>query len=397
MSHSNLPANHPYFLFPSMRRNPDLSPHPPYLSPQSQPGDLQQDRALPQLPSPPPMLPDGTKSVAPRYSQPPYLSPPQTADASAERSLTVQVSNTCQGEGYPFPFYHSHPSTWEYPRHAVPGQAPMQPWSSPVSVGGTPGPSPLVENTSFAPTSSVQPSYQRWGYPVPEALLPFDYTQPSQNPVYAQTSSTTASTKRDVAKRESVASSPPDEELVTKGGCHPCAICAKRFTRPSALMTHMHTHTGEKPYVCPICLRDFSVQSNCRRHIRQTHEAKDARAKLEAEEAARRNGSLYPPGTLPLKLPQQAQPQPQTTSSTNNLASGPTPPSSASRVDLMSPIFPRNFTTTVYTSSPFAGVLCQDGTTTTPGYAQGKPATDPRSPSEKGKREQQPRDRRKRY
>ncbi|EXX58232.1 Cmr3p [Rhizophagus irregularis DAOM 197198w] len=47
-----------------------------------------------------------------------------------------------------------------------------------------------------------------------------------------------------------------------------CNICQKRFTRPSSLQTHMYSHTGEKPFKCPIegCGRHFSVVSNLRRH-----------------------------------------------------------------------------------------------------------------------------------
>ncbi|CAG8503286.1 3743_t:CDS:2 [Ambispora gerdemannii] len=47
-----------------------------------------------------------------------------------------------------------------------------------------------------------------------------------------------------------------------------CTICQKRFTRPSSLQTHMYSHTGEKPFKCPVegCGRHFSVVSNLRRH-----------------------------------------------------------------------------------------------------------------------------------
>ncbi|KAI8366104.1 uncharacterized protein BYT42DRAFT_505363 [Radiomyces spectabilis] len=49
-----------------------------------------------------------------------------------------------------------------------------------------------------------------------------------------------------------------------------CTICVKRFTRPSSLATHMHSHTGEKPYKCMVenCGRRFSVVSNLRRHAK---------------------------------------------------------------------------------------------------------------------------------
>ncbi|ORZ06880.1 hypothetical protein BCR42DRAFT_426630 [Absidia repens] len=49
-----------------------------------------------------------------------------------------------------------------------------------------------------------------------------------------------------------------------------CTVCVKRFTRPSSLATHMHSHTGEKPYKCLMdgCGRRFSVVSNLRRHAK---------------------------------------------------------------------------------------------------------------------------------
>ncbi|KAI9498369.1 hypothetical protein BDB00DRAFT_754959 [Zychaea mexicana] len=49
-----------------------------------------------------------------------------------------------------------------------------------------------------------------------------------------------------------------------------CAVCYKKFTRPSSLTTHMYSHTGEKPFKCPVdgCGRHFSVVSNLRRHAK---------------------------------------------------------------------------------------------------------------------------------
>ncbi|RCH77836.1 hypothetical protein CU098_004749 [Rhizopus stolonifer] len=58
--------------------------------------------------------------------------------------------------------------------------------------------------------------------------------------------------------------------LATAPRRYKCTVCPKRFTRPSSLATHMHSHTGEKPYECEHdgCGRRFSVVSNLRRHAK---------------------------------------------------------------------------------------------------------------------------------
>lgn len=49
-----------------------------------------------------------------------------------------------------------------------------------------------------------------------------------------------------------------------------CPYCGKLFNRPSSLKIHSNSHTGEKPFACPVqhCGRSFSVLSNMRRHAR---------------------------------------------------------------------------------------------------------------------------------
>lgn len=54
-----------------------------------------------------------------------------------------------------------------------------------------------------------------------------------------------------------------------------CTQCTKTFSRPSSLRIHSHSHTGEKPFVCPRdgCGKAFSVRSNMKRHERGCHQA----------------------------------------------------------------------------------------------------------------------------
>ncbi|OCH88418.1 hypothetical protein OBBRIDRAFT_698249, partial [Obba rivulosa] len=57
-----------------------------------------------------------------------------------------------------------------------------------------------------------------------------------------------------------------------KSKMHQCTICLKMFPRPSGLATHMNSHSGAKPFKCPIptCTKSFAVRSNAKRHLR-TH------------------------------------------------------------------------------------------------------------------------------
>jgi len=57
-----------------------------------------------------------------------------------------------------------------------------------------------------------------------------------------------------------------------KSKMHECTVCHKMFPRPSGLATHMNSHSGAKPYKCPIptCTKSFAVRSNAKRHLR-TH------------------------------------------------------------------------------------------------------------------------------
>ena len=49
-----------------------------------------------------------------------------------------------------------------------------------------------------------------------------------------------------------------------------CEKCGNAFTRKSILKTHMLTHTGKRPFKCEKCGIDFAQKSNLKRHTR-TH------------------------------------------------------------------------------------------------------------------------------
>jgi len=49
-----------------------------------------------------------------------------------------------------------------------------------------------------------------------------------------------------------------------------CVTCGKNFKKPSDLLRHVRIHTGEKPFRCEMCNREFTVKSTLDSH-RKTH------------------------------------------------------------------------------------------------------------------------------
>lgn len=51
---------------------------------------------------------------------------------------------------------------------------------------------------------------------------------------------------------------------------HICAFCGKAFLYMSKYRRHLKIHTGEKPFACLICNKEFSQKANLKTHM-STH------------------------------------------------------------------------------------------------------------------------------
>ena len=49
-----------------------------------------------------------------------------------------------------------------------------------------------------------------------------------------------------------------------------CHFCPKRFAKTSNFLSHLRTHTGDRPFKCPSCPKSFAQRTSLRTHLR-TH------------------------------------------------------------------------------------------------------------------------------
>ncbi|EIM79173.1 uncharacterized protein STEHIDRAFT_126619 [Stereum hirsutum FP-91666 SS1] len=187
-----------------------------------------------------------------------YMANPSSPQLHSHREYSGHAPPRSFTSPYPaatppvVPAGHNRSSSTPDPRY--PSQYPPrsnthpEPWSSPTFTRPT-GYSSQYQATAIPP--------QQAGYPSGPMSGPSSYGPPSLVPSRSP--------------YEMPYPTVP-EPVPSSSAKYECNYCGKGFTRPSSLKIHLHSHTGERPYVCTVegCGRTFSVQSNMRRHAR-TH------------------------------------------------------------------------------------------------------------------------------
>ncbi|KFM79241.1 B-cell lymphoma/leukemia 11B, partial [Stegodyphus mimosarum] len=80
-----------------------------------------------------------------------------------------------------------------------------------------------------------------------------------------------------------------------------CEFCGKAFRFQSNLIVHRRSHTGEKPYKCPICRHSCSQASKLKRHMK-THQSNNGKSTPGSE-----NNSMESPRSTPDSTSEQGK------------------------------------------------------------------------------------------
>ena len=126
---------------------------------------------------------------------------------------------------------------------------------------------------SQAPSGGQAPSSAQQTSPPAAATQPSEPPPPRTPPRLSSSSDVDATPTKTIVKTTTATVTETDSSSpsqATSGNVKACEFCGKCFRFQSNLIVHRRSHTGEKPYKCPLCPHACTQASKLKRHMK-TH------------------------------------------------------------------------------------------------------------------------------
>ncbi|KAL6043671.1 hypothetical protein STEG23_016100, partial [Scotinomys teguina] len=116
--------------------------------------------------------------------------------------------------------------------------------------------------TSPSSRTQVTPPHQQMDSVSPSSVSPTSSTQSPPGPIYSSTHVTSVVSQ----SVEQMCNLLLRDQKPKKQGKYICEYCNRACAKPSVLLKHIRSHTGERPYPCVTCGFSFKTKSNLYKH-----------------------------------------------------------------------------------------------------------------------------------
>ncbi|EGV92891.1 zinc finger protein 40 isoform X2 [Cricetulus griseus] len=123
----------------------------------------------------------------------------------------------------------------------------------------------MTSTIGLPPPSSrtqVTPPHQQMGSTSPSSVSPTSSTQSPPGPIYSSTHVASVVSQ----SVEQMCNLLLRDQKPKKQGKYICEYCNRACAKPSVLLKHIRSHTGERPYPCVTCGFSFKTKSNLYKH-----------------------------------------------------------------------------------------------------------------------------------